>query len=315
MDRDDPVAEIEEWVRKRERSVRRRHRLDKIWRRIGPATRVLVAVLLAGVGVLVVHHLMDRGEQPAANAATTSGATASTSPGVSVTTTAHAASTEPFAGTPAANYPKGRAGITLPPAKAVLGFSAKQVAADLAKVRTALIAARLDPRMIDRHDPSGLVKLLAPTSRAFAEKQFGTKYGLSLVTWIDPRTPLDSGEQPRVSGRVSYVSKSQQGIPMLTVTTNFIWVYAFERSDHPVAAEHDEIVWTFSESESLRAQDRGMYINSVDGYGALVDCTVSEHGLLAPTPLNRGAAPNPRDTEDPKQLLNADHSLDIPDNC
>jgi hypothetical protein len=307
MDRDDPVAEIEEWVRKRERSVRRRHRLDKIWRRIGPASGVLVAVLLAGAGILVVHHLTGRGEQPAANAGTP--------PGVSVTTTAYAASTEPFAGTPAANYPKGRAGITLPPAKAVPGFSAKQVAADLAKVRTALIASRLDPRMIDRHDTSGLVKLLAPTSQAFAKKQFGTEYGLSLVTWIDPRTPLDSGEQPRVSGRVTYESKMQQGIPMLTVTTNFIWVYAFQRSDHPLAAEHGEIVWTFSESQSLRPQDRGMFITSINGYGALVDCTATRRGLLAPTPLNGGAAPNPDDTEDPEQLLNADHSLDIPDNC
>jgi hypothetical protein len=94
-----------------------------------------------------------------------------------VTTSAHAASTQAFAGTPAANYPKGTAGITLPPAKAVLGFSARQVAADLAKVRTALIASRLDPRMIDRHDTSGFVRLLAPTSQAYAEKQFGTEYG------------------------------------------------------------------------------------------------------------------------------------------
>jgi hypothetical protein len=259
MDRDDQVAEIEEWVRKRERSLRRRYRLNKIWRRTGPAARVLVAVLLAGAGILVVRHLISHGEHSAANAAVTSGVTASAPPGVSVTTTPHAASTEPFAGTPAANYPKGTAGITLPPAKAVPGFSAKQVAADLAKVRTALIASRLDPRMVDRHDPSGLVKLLAPTSRVFAGKQFGTAYGLSLVTWIDPRTPLDSGEQPRVSGRFSYLSKLRQGIPMLTVTTNFIWVYAFQRSDDPVAAEHDEIVWTFSESRALRPGPRHVH--------------------------------------------------------
>ena len=306
MDRDDPVAEIEEWVRKREGSIRRQHRLDKIRRRIGPATGVLVAVLLAGAGILVVSQLASRGEQSAADAAVTSGASAGTAPG---------ASTGPFAGTPAANYPTGAAGITLPPAKAVRGFSAKQVAAYLAQVRTALIASRLDPRMIDRHDTSGLVKLLAPGSRSFAEKQFGTENGLSLATWIDPRAPLDPGEKPRVSGRVSYESKVQQGIPMLTVTTNFIWVYAFQRSDDPVAAEHAEIVWTFSESRELRAQDRGMYINSIDGYGALVDCRAARRGLLAPTPLDEGAAPNPSDSEDPEQLLNVNHSLDIHENC
>jgi hypothetical protein len=58
-----------------------------------------------------------------------------------------------------------------------------------------------------------------------------------------------------------------------------------------------------------------MFISSIDGYGALVDCAAAKRGLLAPTPLNGGAAPNPSDSEDPKQLLNADHSLDIPNDC
>ncbi|MEU4244749.1 hypothetical protein [Actinoplanes sp. NPDC026619] len=303
MDSDDRVAEIEEWVRQRERSIRRRHRLDRIWRRTGPALRVVVAVLLAGAGILVVRHLTSDGEQSAANAA---------APTPSASTAAPAG---PFAGTPAAGYPKGAAGITLPPAKAVQGFSAKQVTADLAKVRTALIASRLDPRMTDRHDTSGFVKLLAPASQTFAKTHFGTETGLSLATWIDPLAPLDPAEQPRVSGRVSYVSKVQQGIPMLTVTTNFIWVYAFRRADHPVAAEHAEIIWTFSESPHLQPQDRGMFISSVNGYSALVDCAATTRGMLAPTPLNGGAVPDPSDTEDPNQLLNADHGLEIHDDC
>jgi hypothetical protein len=298
-DGDEQVAEIEEQVRKLERSLRRRHRLHKLWRRVRPASFVIIAVLLAGAGFLAVRHLTSPGKESDAAALPL----------------AASAPAGPFAGTPAAKYPKGAAGSRLPSAKAVLGFSEKQVAADLAKVRTALIAARLNARMIDRHDPSGLVELLAPTSRTFAEKQFGTVDGLSLASWIDPRTPLDPSEQPRVSGRVGYVSKLQQGIPMLTITTNFIWVYAFQGSDHPVAAEHDDIVWMFSESKQLRPQDRGMYISSNDGYGTLVDCTAVKQGLLAPTPLNEGATPNRSDTEDPKKLLNADHTLDITNDC
>lgn len=294
MDGNEQLAEIEERVRKLERSLQRKHRLGKLWRRGRPVLYGLVAVVVAGAGVLVVRHLRGPAadDQPAA-----------------------AAPVAPFANTPAANYPKGAAGITLPAAKAVSGFSAKQVAADLARVRTALIAARLDERMLDRHDTSAFVKLLAPSSQATAKKQFGTDNGLSLVTWIDPRTPLAPGEQPRVSGTVVYRSQPQQGIPTLTVTTNFIWVYAFRRADFPLAAEHDEIVWSFSESSQLRAEDRGMFISSIDGYSAQVDCTAVKTGLLAPTPLSAESAPDPRDTEDPAQLLNADHSLTIRDNC
>jgi hypothetical protein len=304
MDQDDQIAEIEERVRRLERSIRRRHRLGRMWRRIGPASRVLMAVLVVGVGVVVVRQLMGQ-----------DGRSSASGPATAVTSSPRAASSEPFAGTPAANYPKGAAGIRLPRAKAVPGFSAAQVAADLADVRTALIAARLDARMIDRHDPSELLKLLAPTSQASVKKEFGTNVGLAHVTWIDPRTPLAPDEQPRVSGRVSYAGTMQQGIPMLAVTTNFIWVYAFARPDHPVAAEHDQIVWTFSESPELRAQDRGMFVSSDNGYSALIDCAAAKRGLLAPTPRNGGAAPDPSDTEDPNQLLNADHSLDIHDDC
>jgi hypothetical protein len=169
--------------------------------------------------------------------------------------------------------------------------------------------------VLDRHDTGGFLKLLAPSSQASAEKQFGSPNGLSLVTWVDARAPLDRREQPRVSGRVSFAATLQQGIPTLTVTTNFIWVYAFARADHPVAAEHDQIVWMFSESPRLRAEDRGMFISSDDGYSALVDCGAARNGILAPTPPNEGAAPDPGDTEDPEQLLNADHSLDIHDDC
>lgn len=227
----------------------------------------------------------------------------------------NAAPTDPFAGTPAAAYPKGQAGITLPAAKAITGFSAAQVRADLQQVRTALIAGRLDHAMLVDHRPTGLLDLLSPNSRDSIEKWFQTTQFESVATWIDPAVRLNPREQPRVSGRVTYSSVLSGGLRTLRVTTNFVWVYAFQvGGDRPLAAEHDEILWEFPTASNLRVSDRGMWVRQATSYAAWVDCAAGKKGLLAPT-RQTDVAPEPSDTEDPDNYLRADHAIDIGDGC
>src|SRR3954464_15748578 len=68
--------------------------------------------------------------------------------GITVSTTPSATPADPFAGTPAAAFPTGAAGITLPKPSAAPGFRSGQVDADLQQVRKALIAGRLDDMML-----------------------------------------------------------------------------------------------------------------------------------------------------------------------
>jgi hypothetical protein len=267
---------------------------------------VAVAVLVVAVAVPVVRSWRGPVAYP----------TESVPSGISVTSSQSAAPTDPFAGTPAAAYAKGQAGITLPKAKAVTGFSAAQVGAALQQVRKALVAGRLDHDMLVDHRPTGFLNLLSPNSRDDIEKWFGSAKFQSLATWIDPAVRLDPREQPRVSGRVTYSSVVVGGLRTLRVTTNFIWVYAFQSGgDHPLAAEHDEIRWEFPSTTNLRPGDRGMWVADVKSYAAWVDCAAGAKGLLAPTKPTAAVDPAPSDSEDPDNYLKADHALDIGDDC
>ena len=76
---------------------------------------------------------------------------------------------------------------------------------------------------------------------------------------------------------------------------------------------HDQVDWEFPATANLRAGDRGMWVANTKNYSAWVDCAASYRGLLAPT--RPEVAPRPTGTEDPKDLLKADHPLEIDDNC
>jgi hypothetical protein len=304
----DPFAQLADWAEQTERRVRR----TQGWRGVARKLPwILTGVLVAGLLALAVPPMLAkrRGSHVGAYP------TATVPTGIGATSTQSAAPTDPFAGTPAATYPRGAAGITLPPASAVTGFTAAQVGADLTQVRAAMIAGRLDDRMLTGHDPARLIAMLAPDQRAEATRWFHEVSFTRFATWIDPSVKLDPRQQPRVSGRVTYSSVVAGGLRTLRVTTNFIWVYAFTgtAADRPLAAVHDQIAWEFPATANLRAGDRGMWVGNSTHYSAWVDCAAAKRGLLAPT--RPEAAPQPSDSEDPMALLKADHSLEITDDC
>lgn len=302
----DPFADLAEWAKETERRVRTERRRGGLLRK--------VPMIVMGAGVLLATALIAPQVWSAVSAPKSgSYPTAGVPEGVTATTSRSAAPTDPFAGTPAEKYPLGAAGITLPKATAVTGFTAAQVSADLRKVRKALIAGRLDDTMLTGHDPARLLALLAPNARARVIRSVAAKTAGTFATWIDPAVPLDPRERPRVSGRITYASTVVDGIRTLRVTTNFAWVYAFTGPDHPLAVAHDELRWDFPSTKNLRADDRGMWLGDTKAYTALVDCAADREGLLSPT-LNP-AAPQPDVTEDPKELLRADHALEIHDDC
>jgi len=293
----DPFVQLADWAAKTERKVRAGQR--RRWLRLVPAAGVVVLLLV--VAVLAIRSLTTGagGGQPHAKQ----------------TTPQRAAPADPFTGTPAAGYPKGAAGITLPAAKAVRGFSAAQVGAALGKVRTAMIAARLDESMLVGHDPARFIAMFAPRQRKRLEQDFAGKDFSTYASWISPAVTLDPGEQPRVSGRVTYASMMDDELRTLRVTTNVVWVYAFSRADRPLVVVHDEIQWDFPSTVNLRPGDHGMWFGAIRAYHALIDCEAVGHGLLAPTPQSRMATPDPLSSEDQDALLRADHSLDIRENC
>ncbi|WP_426511762.1 hypothetical protein ACPPVO_14705 [Dactylosporangium sp. McL0621] len=319
-DHGDPFAGLEDWGRAAERRARRRQWLRRLR---GDGARnvafvvsaVVVAVVLAAGWPTIRTWLPSGSSASAADDDAAPYPTQSVPDGVSATSSASARPTGPFVGTPAEAYAKGAAGISLPPATAVTGFTAAQVDAALQQVRAALVAGRLEPAMTVGHDSSGLLKLLAPNDRKPVGAWFGSTDFSSVATWIDPAVKLDPAEEPRVSGRVTFSSARVDDIQTLQVTTNFVWVYAFKGTESPIAVVHDEVRWDFPKTDRLRNDDKGMWIGESRSYMAWIDCAAAGKGLLAPTPPNRTAVPGSPDTEDQNSYLRADRSLDIPDDC
>ncbi|MCU7724451.1 hypothetical protein ODJ79_12055 [Actinoplanes sp. KI2] len=304
----DPFAQLADWADKTERRVR----IGRGWNGLARKLPwVLTGLLVTGLVAVAAPRMLSAWQDGGATGAYPK---ASVPSGITVTSTQSAAPTDPFTGTPAATYPKGAAGITLPKAAAVTGFTAAQVDADLKAVRRAMIAGRLDATMLTGHGQGRLIAMLAPSQRADVTKWFFDASFMGVATWIDPAVKLDPREQPRVSGRVTYSSVISRGVRTLRVTTNFIWVYAFVFPvEHPLAAVHDEVNWEFPVAANLQPADRGMWVGPTKVYSAWVDCAAAHRGLIAPG--RPAATPQPSDTEDPMALLKADHTLDITDGC
>jgi hypothetical protein len=235
--------------------------------------------------------------------------------GISATSDATAAPTGPFVGTPAAEYPEGEDGITMPPAAAVTGFSKSAVAAALAEVKKGLIAARLDPKMLVERDPSDLLALLAQDSRDGIRKDFTSNNFFTFASQIAPGYDLTSDEV-RVRGRVTFRASTEGDIRLLEVITNFVWVYPFsgelkEPGDHLVIV-HDEVHWVFPVEADVERSSRGMWINEASGYVSNIDCSQLDRSLLAlgkPQLVPGGA------DEDPDAMFDPNRSLEIEDTC
>jgi hypothetical protein len=310
QDAPDPFVDLQEWAKKTERRVKRERRSRLMAGKVPVVLVGVAALVVLGIAVPAVRAMLPaRGGSQAAAYPVGTYATESAPPGVTVTTSASAPPTDPFAGTPAATYPKGAAGISLP-STALRGFTTAQINAALQQVRKALVAGRLDPRMLTGHDPSVFLKLITAGERDDVRREFFNGKDMeNLATWIAPTAKLDPREQPRVSGRVTVASFYVGFQRQLRITTNFIWVYAFrDAPDSPLAAVHDEIEWNFPTADS-----KSMSVGDTKSYIAWGDCSAFDKGMLAP-----GAAvvkPVPSDTEDPKAILKADHSLDIGNDC
>jgi hypothetical protein len=257
-------------------------------KRSGPKIlrRVLAFILVAAIAVAV------KGGQKMLDAIGTSKstfptatATATARPGVSATRAASAVPIGPFEGTPAAQYPEGETGITVPAGTAVPGFTAVQVNARLQQVKQALVASRLDPAMLMSRDTTPLLTLLSPEATKQLMPYFNSQNFFGFATQVAPGYSLTT-DKVRVSGRVTFRGKTANGVRFLEVISNFVWVYPFagalqKPGDHLVIV-HDEVTWEIPVDAEVDKSHRGLHINAWNGYASNMDCELLKKSLLAP---------------------------------
>jgi hypothetical protein len=74
----------------------------------------------------------------------------------------------------------------MPTPQPVPGFSAAEVGEALGQVRAALVAGRLDRRMLVDHDPNRLLPLLAPNQREHIRAWFADDGAENIATRVAP---------------------------------------------------------------------------------------------------------------------------------
>lgn len=233
---------------------------------------VLVLGLVSLVGLRVLGVWTPRSPGPAAE--TTAG------PGTP-------APPSPFAGTPAAGFAEGAAGIVLPPAEPVGDFTANDVAEALTQVRQALIAARLDQTMLVDHDPASFVGRLATAQQRAMQEVFDSATFATFATQVAEDAVLMPAP-PRVAGEISYrATTAERDLPVLEVVTNFVWVYAFQppdaaRAGATIVVVRDALRWEGRYDRAWLETSRGMWLADAASYGWGVDCDAYQKGMIRP---------------------------------
>jgi len=198
--------------------------------------------------------------------------------------------TDPFRGTPAAHWPDGEAGLVAPPAAAIGTFSEEQVADAYARARAAVVAARLDRRVVEGHDLEPLLGLFALDDQEGMRPLFsGTRddeAGL-VATRIAPGTALLPVD-PKVSGRMTAEAKSAGE---LVVHTDYVFAYAFSTDDVEklngpmdiVAVTRIQYDYIMRSGPAFRAESQGMWSGPATEHSYSIGCAASREGFLAPS--------------------------------
>jgi len=224
----------------------------------------------------------------------------------------------PFEGTKAADYKDAEAAVTtaLPAATDLGPFTKAQVADALNKVKSALLAGRVDEKMLYQHDATALKALFSADSASFIDEQFGKHQGIHFGTQIAPDYHL-TGDKVRASGEITVESSLYQGVQIIDVKTNFVWVYAFTgdlktSGDHLVSI-HAKGEYIFPVEADVSPEFVGMNVgDNFELVGSNVDCTLFDQDLIAlgkPKAVSGGGSGNDDDSLDPNGSMNVPDQL------
>lgn len=193
---------------------------------------------------------------------------------------------EPFAGTTVESWADGAAGVVAPEGHQVGAFSADQVRGAYERVREAVIAARLDRRVVEGHDLEPFFALFAPDLRDSLRVLFdGRNDGEAALaaTRVDKGSRL-AGAEPKVRGGMT-AEAGPDG--ELVVRTDYTFAYAFT-PDRPenVRGPMDVVALTrFQVRYALRTGGpgvAGLWADASAGTLHSIACSAAKRGYLAP---------------------------------
>jgi hypothetical protein len=219
----------------RDGSARRRIRVRARGGRAvrGPWRTLLVLIVLVGVLLLVLDpsaalSWFGRGHRDGGAPAPTRSASAARVSDVPT-------QARPFAGSPAAAWADGAAGVVPPPAKAVGSASRSQVRDALRTTQRYVVAANLDPRTLRGDWPAAAIALIDPRDTATLarfDRDLRTPDAqhdpLGLLTRYNPADLRLVGSVIKVKGTMSFRAGPSGSVD---VNTDYTFVYPFTKAD------------------------------------------------------------------------------------
>ncbi|MEV4948074.1 hypothetical protein [Streptomyces sp. NPDC053755] len=201
---------------------------------------------------------------------------------------------EPFRGSPALRWADGAAGIELPPAKAVGWMSKERTRAALEKAKAFLVAANLDPAVLEGGKPAAALALLDPKYeglRPDAERSLAAPTEELRPTMFfsrfDPREVRLVGGVVKVRGRMTVEKGEGKDAGEVLVHADHTFVYPVVKT-RPGADEVTRTivrrVITFSFADPARfAVTQGLLgVNSWNSTVGNDDCGRPEDGFYHP---------------------------------
>lgn len=149
---------------------------------------------------------------------------------------------DPFAGSPADHWANGAAGIVIPAAHAVPGYTAAQVGAAYQTTRKLLIAAALDRQTLLGGAPTAFASLLtrrqrieflAGLDRTGVDHHGNELSSRAMVTSFAPGSTRFVGAVIKAHGTMSARTAVEQGQKVLAVEVNYRFVYPVEPPGAP----------------------------------------------------------------------------------
>jgi hypothetical protein len=199
----------------------------------------------------------------------------------------------PFASTPAEQWPDGENGIVVPDANPAYE-----------QARQALIASRMDPAMLTEHRADRFLAMLAPEVREHVAKE--------LPGWT---TRLKQGTKLlpngiRVFGKMTLGEKD--GYP--TVTTDYVFAYAFEPPDPRKLLSQMEMVAAIREKVTYTVTPEGLWPSDADGFQYSIACQAAKDGFLAPQ-FTEPTKPGDGLPGDDRKYFSADGQMPTENTC
>ncbi|QXJ24721.1 hypothetical protein AGRA3207_006103 [Actinomadura graeca] len=143
---------------------------------------------------------------------------------------------DPFAGSPAASYADGEAGLRMPGPRAMNGLSAADLALAYGRVRKLIAAANLDPGTVFGRSPDAFAALLHPGQRRDFRANLdraGEGNTRGWLTSFAAGTAEQAAETVKVHGTATAGEASERGADGVLVKADHLFVYAVRSPGRP----------------------------------------------------------------------------------